>query len=82
MYLQFIVCVSQGQRSTTTLDSPAILWFSVSTLVARVCRVDQLETSAGDVAPEGAQPDPAWLAARRRAMHVHVSPSECVQKHD
>ena len=44
--------------------------------------MDQLESSAGEVAPEGAQPDPAWLAARRRAMHVHVSPSECVQKHD
>ncbi len=37
------------------------------------CRVDQLDASAGEVEPEGAQPDPAWLAARRRAMHVHVT---------
>ncbi len=37
------------------------------------CRVDQLDASAGEVIPEGAQPDPAWLAARRRAMHIHVS---------
>ncbi len=37
------------------------------------CRVDQLDASAGEVIPEGAQPDPAWLAACRRAMHVHVS---------
>ncbi|DBA76874.1 TPA: hypothetical protein ACH3X1_009477 [Trebouxia sp. C0004] len=33
--------------------------------------VDQLDASAGEVIPEGAQPDPAWLAARRHAMHVH-----------
>ena len=37
------------------------------------CRVDQLDANAGEVVPEGAQPDPARLAARRRAMHVHVS---------
>ena len=37
------------------------------------CRVDQLETGAGESMPEGAQLDPAWLAARRQAMHVHVS---------
>lgn len=36
-------------------------------------RVDQLEATAGDTLPEGVQPDPAWLAARRRAMRIHVS---------
>lgn len=33
--------------------------------------VDQLDANAGEVIPEGAQPDPAWLAACRRAMHIH-----------
>jgi hypothetical protein len=47
------------------------LWVAPSNTLC--CRVDQLDASAGEVIPEGTQPDPAWLAARRRAMHVHVS---------
>ena len=42
------------------------------------CRADQLEVTAShnlteQDQPDERQPDPAWLAARRRAMHVHVS---------
>ena len=36
-------------------------------------RVDQLEATAGDDLMEGVQPDPAWVAAHRQAMRVHVS---------
>ena len=37
------------------------------------CRVNQLEATVGNSLPEGVQPDPAWLAAHRQAMHIHVS---------
>ena len=36
------------------------------------CRVNQQDATAGDSLVEGIQPDPAWLAARRQAMRVHV----------
>ena len=36
------------------------------------CRVNQLEQTADDTVMEGVQPDPAWLAAQRQAMRVHV----------
>ena len=35
--------------------------------------MNQQEATLGDSPPEGQQPDPAWLAACRQAMHVHVS---------
>lgn len=40
-------------------------------------RVDQLESTVGDGVAEGVQPDPAWVAACRQAMRVHVGSLCC-----
>lgn len=65
-----VICRVLSVDSRTS-DTPVMYVWDGTDALPLPFTVDQLETGAGESMPEGAQLDPAWLAARRQAMHVH-----------